>query len=120
MTNTFARLAVTAVVLVAMSCSGSASAPDPCPEGVPRQRSNGGISAETREEAVQGWFESEGLPSTSEAVSAGVIAAEPGPEPGTEVVVVASPGGTPEVTITLEALDPGWGVASATWCEPVG
>jgi hypothetical protein len=107
------------MTLVMLSCSGSEEdGSGSCPDGSTSQRSGeSGPSAETRDEAVRAWLEREGLEATDDAISAGVIAAEPGAEAGKEVVAIEQSSGA-ETTLILEPLDPGWAVASATWCEP--
>jgi hypothetical protein len=108
-----------AIALAAASCSESSDASHSCPEGMTHQLSTGtSFVAETRDEAVAHWLPGEGLEASDDAIAAGVVAAQPGSEAGTEVVQVETTDGSAEVRIVLEPQDPGWRVAGATWCLP--
>jgi hypothetical protein len=114
-----ARFAVTAAVAFGgLSCSDSDGGSVSCPDGTTLQESDGGgHSAETRDDAIRHWLDSEGLEASDEAISAGVVAAEPADDPGVERVAFETSDGI-EVVVLLEPLDPGWGVSAASWCEP--
>lgn len=111
-----------ALALGAMACSGSGGDADgeSCPAGTTERTSTNGSSGpgvETREEAIRAELEAIGLDASDDAVAAGVVAADPGGDAGTELVKVETDGGA-EVSMTLAPLDPGWAVEGSSWCAP--
>ena len=110
------------LALGAITCSGSGDDVDTgsCPEGTIQWTSTNDLSgpgAETREEAIRAELREIGLEATDDAVAAGVVAAGPGGNVGTELVKIETDDGT-EVTMTLAPLDPGWAVEGSSWCAP--
>lgn len=57
------------------------------------------------------------MDASDDAVAAGVVAAGPGADAGTELVTIETDGGA-EVSMTLAPLDPGWAVEGSSWCVP--
>jgi hypothetical protein len=121
-----ARFATTAMAVAlalgAIACSGSGGDADgeSCPAWTTERTSTNGSSgpgAETREEAIRAELEEIGLDATDDAIAAGVVAADPGGDAGTEVVKIETDGGA-EVSMTLAPLDPGWAVEGSSWCAP--
>lgn len=111
-------LALLLVLGTIAACSSSDGGPGSCPEGtVPRESTGGGASAETRDDAIRIWLEGEGLEASGDAISAGVVAAEPATDPGVERVAFETSDGV-DVVVLLEPLNPGWGISSASWCGP--
>jgi hypothetical protein len=111
-----------ALALGAIACSGSGGDADgeSCPAGTTERTSTNGSSgpgAETREEAIRAELEAIGLDASDDAVAAGVVAADPGGDGGTELVRIETDGGA-EVSMTLAPLDPGWTVEGSSWCAP--
>lgn len=111
-----------AFALGAIACSGSGSDADgeSCPAGTTERTSTNELSgpgAETREEAIRAELEAIGLHASDDAVAAGVVAADPGGDAGTELVKIDTDGGA-EVSMTLAPLDPGWAVEGSSWCAP--
>lgn len=91
-----------------------------CPEGSTRREAINEIAgpgAATREDAVRAELENIGVVASDDAISAGVVAAGPGGNVGTEEVQMPVDDGT-VVTMTLTPLDPGWAVESSSWCAP--
>lgn len=111
-----------ALALGAIACSGSERDDDggSCPGGTIERTSTNELSspgAETREEAIRAELKAIGLDASNDAIAAGVVAAGPGGNVGTELVKVEAEGGI-EVTLTLAPLDPGWAVEGSSWCAP--
>ena len=111
-----------ALALGAIACSRSGGDADSesCPaETIERTSTNGssGPGAETREEAIRAELEAIGLDASDDAIAAGVVAADPGGDGGTELVKIETDGGA-EVSMTLAPLDPGWAVEGSSWCAP--
>lgn len=117
----FAVLSVPlALALVALSCSSTdADRTGPsCPEGTTGRTSASeveGEGSETREDAIRAELAEIGIEASDDAVTAGVIAAGPGEDAGTEVVAVETDDGS-TATFTLAPLDPGWAVERSEWC----
>ena len=119
----FARLSVSLVIAIwALSCSGSdEDGSGSCPEGFTPTRSMneaGGDGMATRDEAVSAELERLQAQASDEAIGAAVAAGQPGPNPGTERVVVDTDE-FGEVTMILAPLDPGWTVERSSWCGPI-
>lgn len=76
-----------------------------------------GPGAETREEAIRAELREIGLDASDDAVAAGVVAAGPGTNVGTELVKIETEDSI-EIRMTLAPLDPGWAVEGSTWCAP--
>ena len=111
-----------ALALGAIACSGSGGVAEgePCPAGTTERTSTNELSgpgAETRDEAIRAELEAIGLDASDGAVAAGVVAAAPGGDAGTELVKIETDGGA-EVSMTLAPLDPGWAVEGSSWCAP--
>ena len=110
------------LALGAIVCSGSGGDADggSCPAGTTERTSTNEVSgqgATTREEAIRAELKAIGLDASNDAIAAGVVAAGPGGNVGTELVRVDADDGT-SVTMTLAPLDPGWGVEDSSWCVP--
>jgi hypothetical protein len=121
-----ARFATTtiavALALGAIACSGSGGDADgeSCPAGTTERTSTNELSgpgAETRAEAIRAELDAMGLDASDDAVAAGVVAAGPGSDAGTELVKIETDGGA-EVSMTLAPVDPGWAVEGSSWCAP--
>jgi hypothetical protein len=114
----------TAALLVsgAVACSGSedGGGEASCPAGTTERsviNELAGDGSETREEAIRAELQRIGLGASDEAIAAGVVAAGPGGDAGTEEVRIETEGGT-AATMILQPLEPGWGVERSSWCEP--
>jgi hypothetical protein len=121
-TARFATTIAVALALGAIACSGSGgdAVSGSCPPGTTERTSTNELSgpgAETREEAIRAELEAIGMDASDDAVAAGVVAAGPGGDAGTELVKIKTDGGA-EVSMTLAPLDPGWAVGGSTWCAP--
>jgi hypothetical protein len=107
----------------AIACSGSENGGGgdaPCPAGTTEQTAINelaGDGSETREDAIRAELRNIGLEASDEEIAAGVIAAEPGGDVGSEEVRIETEGGG-VATMTLQPLEPGWGVERTSWCEP--
>jgi hypothetical protein len=113
------RLALVTTVAVVGACGGDeGSDAGDCPDGLTRWTSSNevqGPGTETREAAIERELAEHGLEATDEAVVAGVVAAGPGGNAGTELVEIELTDGT-VATMTLTPLEPGWAVSDAAWC----
>lgn len=122
-TPRFATTTLSVVLaLGAIACSGSGGDADggSCPAGTTERTSTNEVSGpgpETREEAIRAELKAVGLDASDDAIAAGVVAAGPGGNVGTELVKIETEDGT-EVTMTLKPLDPGWAVEGSAWCAP--
>ena len=76
-----------------------------------------GDGSQTREDAIRAELRNVGLEASDDAITAGVIAAEPGGDAGSEEIRIETEDGT-VATMTLQPLEPGWGVERSSWCEP--
>ena len=120
-----ARVRNTAAAILAVMVMATGACSDQvdgsgCPEGTTEREAINdlaGPGAPTREDAVRAELQNLGMDATDDAVTAGVVAAGPGGNAGTELVTVETENGT-EVTMTLAPLDPGWAAESSSWCAP--
>lgn len=91
-----------------------------CPQGSALRITTNEVTrpgAETRDAAVRAALERLGLTATEDAITHGIIVGSPGSSPGTEEVQVRTTDGS-AITMTLAPLEPGWAVASTSWCAP--
>jgi hypothetical protein len=109
------------VAFLGIGCSDEDPATGPaCPAGTTERTSSNELAGEgqpTREDAIRAELQNLGLEASDEAITAGVVAAGPGENAGTEVVTIEMRDGT-SATMTLAPLDPNWAVESSTWCAP--
>jgi hypothetical protein len=122
MSTSASARAVFAIVLAihAGACSGSDDGGTTCPAGTTARTSTNELNGpgfEEREDAIRAELENLDLSANGEAITTGVVQAEPGERAGTEVATIETDDGS-VATMTLAPLDPGWAVEASTWCAP--